>query len=156
MKEVFWHSIKIVFFTFLILVLQIAVLKEITDLSINLPLIAVISIASFSNLSTSLYSTGLLVIAISLLSYNNHVYWDYLLLAFVVNQFNPKNLSDKFLVAAFYCIVFSPIFELIYAPSQEAFLDKCISVTLINLATLIPVYFVLKLGLSIKKRELYT
>ena len=134
------------------MVLQVAVLKEITDISINLPLVAIIAIASFSSLSVSIYTSTFLVIAISLLSYNSSVYWTYILVAYITNQFNPKNLEDKFLVAVFYCLIFSPIFELIYTPVRTELVDKSISVTLINLATLIPVYFILKLSLSQKKR----
>lgn len=155
MKEIFWQSFKLVFLAFLILILQVAVLKEVTDISFNLPLVAIITIASFSNLETSLFGASIFIAAISLLSYNNSLYWGYLLVAFITNQFNPKNLEDKFLVAAFYCALFTPIFEFIYTPVKENLLNKCITTTLINLSTLIPLYFILKLTLRSKKKTLY-
>jgi hypothetical protein len=155
MKKVFWQIIKLVLFAFLILTLQIAVLKEISDISFNLPLVAIITIASFSSLEISLYSASIFIAAISLLSYDNTIYWAYLIAAFITNQLNPKNLEDKFLVAAFYCSLFTPIFEIFFTPVKEHLINKCIINTLINLATLIPVYFVLKLALSNKKKAIY-
>lgn len=145
MKNILWQGLKVVFFTLVILSLQIAVVKEITDISFNLPLLAIISIASFASLELSLYSAAFFVISISLLSYNSGLYLSYILIAFITNQFNPKVLQDKFLVAAFYCIIFSPLLELIHNPISEGILDHYISTTVINLATLVPVYFILKI-----------
>jgi hypothetical protein len=155
MNETIWQIIKLVLCAFVVIALQVAVLKEVTDIAFNLPLVAIISIASFSNLEMSIYSAAIFIASISLLSYDNVIYWSYLLIAFITNQFNPKNLEDKFLVAAFYCSVFSPILEIIYTPVREDLINKCITTTLINLASLVPVYFLLKLTLSQKKKALY-
>lgn len=155
MKETFWQIIKLVFCAFLILTLQVAVLKFITDASFNLPLVAIIAIASFSSLEISLYSATIFIAATSVLTYGSSVYWVYLLIAYITNQFNPKNLEDKFLIAAFYCSIFTPILEIIYTPIKEDLVNKCLTTTLINLATLIPLYFILKLTLREKKKTLY-
>lgn len=155
MKETIWQIIKLVLCAFLVIALQVAVLKEVTDIAFNLPLVAIIAIASFSNLEMSIYSAAIFIASISLLSYDNVIYWSYLLIAFITNQFNPKNLEDKFLVAAFYCSIFSPILEIIYTPVKEDLINKCITTTLINLASLVPIYFLLKLTLSQKKKTLY-
>ena len=155
MKYFIWQTFKLASFAFLILTLQLAVLKELSPLNFNLPLVAIITIASIASLEVSLYSASFFVIAISLLSYNSTFYWTFLVAAFITNQFSPKNLEDKFLIAAFYCAVFTPVFEILYSPVKEALINKCIFATLINLATLIPIYFILKFVIVEKKRNLY-
>lgn len=155
MKEIFWQIIKLVLCAFLILTLQIAVLNFITDINFNLPLVAIIAIASFSSLEFSLYTATIFIAATSMLSYGSNLYWVYLVIAFVTNQFNPKNLEDKFLIAAFYCSLFTPILEILYTPIKEDLVHKCLTTTLINLASLVPIYFLLKLSLKEKKKTLY-
>ncbi len=135
--------------------LQVAVIKEFTSLNFNLPLVSIIAISSFSNLEISLYCAGLNVVLINLLSYNNSFYWSYLLVALAVNQLNPKNLEDKLLIALFYCVILSPVFELIYTPFRENLINKCITSTLINLASLIPLYFILKIFFFEKPKSYY-
>lgn len=157
MKDFFWQIIKLALFAFLILTLQISVLKEFTDLAFNLPLVTIIAIASLASLELTLASAAVIVGIISLLSYNSLVYWTFILAALVTNQLNPKNLEDKFLIAAFYCAISTPIFEIIYAPVKEGLINKSIIATLVNLATLIPIYFILKLIIiKEKKRKLYS
>lgn len=155
MKQNLWQIIKLSLFVLMILILQTSIIKEISPINFNLPLVAIISIASFSSLEISLYSAAMFMAAISLLTYNSSLYWGYLVLAFITNQFNPKNLEDKFIIAAFHCTLASPIFELIYSPAKENLVSRCIIVTLINLATLVPLYFITKIILAPRKRILY-
>lgn len=155
MKQNLWQIIKLCLFVLIILILQTSIIKEISSINFNLPLIAIICIASFSSLEISLYSAAMFMAATSLLSYNSSLYWGYLVLAFITNQLNPKNLEDKFIIAAFYCTLSSPILELIYSTATRNLISKCIIATLINLATLVPLYFITKMILAPRKRILY-
>lgn len=155
MKEKVWQFFKATVFVCFVITLQIAVLKEFSTLGFNLPLVSIIAISSFVNLEISIYSASLSIVLINLLSYNNSFYWSYLIVAILVNQLNPKNLEDKFLIALFYCVILSPIFELIYTPLHENLINKCITSTLINLATIIPLYFILKIFFIEKPKGYY-
>ena len=150
-----WQSLKLFLIAALVLSLQTAVLKELINFEINLVLVSIICIACFTSLNLSILTGIFFVLVINLLTYNSSFYWIYLLLAIVANQFNPKQLEDKFLVAVFYCALFSPVFELIYTPFKDNLLHKCIMATLINTLALIPMYFLIKFLIKEKKKRAY-
>lgn len=153
MKQKFWQLTKLFFLALILLALQISLVKEITSFNINLPLLSIIAIASFCSLELSLYTAMFYIATTYILSYNNTIIFGYAIAALLCYKCNPKNIEDKFLVAMFYCLVLSPIFEIIYNPIKDNLIQSSIQNTITNMICMIPIYFIVKTTLKVKQKR---
>ncbi|MEY3369908.1 MAG: hypothetical protein RLZZ361_578 [Cyanobacteriota bacterium] len=144
MSEILKTSIKIGFFAFLIVVVQVAVVSQLTDLPINLAFCTIIAFASLLGLLEVSVLCGALVVGSTLLVYNGFIFWIYPVIGIIAQRINPYHIADKLLVSIMGVFVFTPILELLN-PSSLNYLQKIISALLFNLITTIPMYFLVKI-----------
>lgn len=144
MSDILKRSIKIGLFAFLIVIVQVAVVSQLTDLPINLAFSAIIAFASLLGLLEISVLTGALVVGSTLLVYNGFIFWIYPVIGIIAQRINPYHIADKLLVSIMGVFVFTPILEL-FNPSSLNYLQKIISALLFNLITTIPMYFLVKI-----------
>jgi hypothetical protein len=144
MSDIVKLSIKIGLFAFCIVVAQVAVVSQVTDLPINLPFSAIIAFASLLGLFEVTALSGALCVISTLLVYSNFIFWIYPVIGIIAQRVNPSHIADKLLVSIIGVFVFTPILEL-FNPSSLNFLQKIISALLFNLITTIILYFLVKL-----------
>ena len=77
---------------------------------------------------------------VSLLTYDSTIFWSYPLLALLASKINPEQVSAKFLVAVIFSLIFTPVFEFVYAGSMNSWLTASIS----NLISSIILFWTLK------------
>ncbi len=133
-------TLKVIGFCFLIIIIQTAIVDDFFGLQLNLPYITLISFASllgiFENVVASLFFCSM----ISLLSYDSHVPWIYLIIAIIANKINPENIADKLIVCIVFCLLFTPILEM-FNPNSSSYFYRVLSASLINVVSVIPMYF---------------
>lgn len=128
-------------------IVQTALVDSFFGLQLNLPYVVIISFASLLGLYESVIASLLFCSMISLLSYDSHVAWIYLVIAIVANKLNPENIADKLLVCIIYCLLFTPIMEM-FNPNSSSYLYRVFSSSLINVILVIPMYFLVNMIFS--------
>ncbi|MDD9898729.1 MAG: hypothetical protein OXU45_07000 [Candidatus Melainabacteria bacterium] len=106
---------KLAALALVITLLQTSLLSSFEALAINLPVVAIfISSALLPAASNLIFATSLAII-VSLMTYGDTIFWTYPLLALIASKINPEQVRSKFLVAIVFSIMFTPVFEFIYA-----------------------------------------
>ena len=98
MSDIVKLSIKIGLFAFCIVVAQVAVVSQVTDLPINLPFSAIIAFASLLGLFEVTALSGALCVISTLLVYSNFIFWIYPVIGIIAQRVNPSHIVDKLLV----------------------------------------------------------
>lgn len=140
-------ALKIIGFCFLIIVLQTSLINSFWGFNINLPFIVVIAFASLLGVYENVIAGLFFCSIISLLSYDNHLPWIYLVLGIIANRLNPENIADKLLICIIFCLILTPLMEL-FNPNSSRYLYRILSSSLINVVTVIPMYFIVNFVFS--------
>jgi len=153
MSDLVKQSIKIAIFAFLVVLVQVAVVTQLTDLPINLPFSALIAFASLQGFLEVCVLGGALLLGSTLLVYNGFIFWIYPVIGIVAQRINPNHIGDKLLVSIMGIFVFTPILEL-FNPCSLNYFQKIISGLLFNLIATIPMYFLVKILFYRRKQAL--
>lgn len=134
---------KLALIALVLVLLQTSLLSGFELLSINLPLAVIFVSSTLLTSTNNLIFASMLTIMVSLMTYDGTIFWSYPLLALVASKINPTQVSAKFLVAIIFSIMFTPVFEFIYAGSMNNIIAASIS----NLVSTILLYWLLKASL---------
>jgi len=153
MSDLIKQSIKIALFAFLVVIVQVAVVTQLSDLPINLAFCTIIASASLLGFLEVSVLCGALLVASSLLVYSGFVFWIYPVIGIIAHRINPNHIADKFLVSIIGVFIFTPILEM-FNPSSLNYLQKIISALLFNVMATIPMYFLVKILFYRRKQAL--
>lgn len=108
-------NLKLAIICLILVSLQIALFSSFDSIAFNLPFSFILVTASLLPLYESFVVASLFCILSSLLVYDLSIFWTYPLVAFIASKLNPSQIANKLIVCVAFNIVFTPIFELIYA-----------------------------------------
>lgn len=86
MSDLIKQSIKIALFAFLVVIVQVAVVTQLSDLPINLAFCTIIASASLLGFLEVSVLCGALLVASSLLVYSGFVFWIYPVIGIIASQ----------------------------------------------------------------------
>jgi hypothetical protein len=136
-------NLKIFFFCFLIVLTQVALIRDLLILPVNLVFVSIVVLAALTSIYETVFASLAFAIFVSILCFDSQVPWFYIPIAFVASKFNPKLIADKLLLSLIYVLGFTPVVE-IFNPSQTAFLQKILYACLSNTLVAIPLYFIIR------------
>ena len=146
MRERVWSAAKILLFSLLVWSLQTSLFSSLDLLGtpINLILCSLIVFASYLSLFEVIVASIFFAAFTSMLLYDAQIYWYYPILAIIARFVNPDQISDKFLVAFFYTLFFTTIYEF-FNENTLAFYDRLIGGILVNLLTMLVLFIVVRI-----------
>lgn len=143
MKQNIFLGIKVFLFCFFILIVQIALVEEFRFSSVNLVFGSLIVFSSILSTTEVILGSVFFTVFSAMLFYNGDILWVYPIVAIGASKFNPEQIPDKFLLCLIYTILLTPVLE-IFNPSSLSYLEKVSEGILVNLVSIIPLFFLVK------------
>lgn len=152
MKSRILLALKVFLYCFLVWIIQTSLITDMfmVDVQVNLIFTSLIVFAAYLGFYETILAAVFFTIFISVLLYDQYIYWLYPIGAIAASLLNPNFIPDKFLICILYTIIFTPLFELM-STSSTGYFDRTVEAVLLNLLTMIPVFILVSLLFKKKK-----